>query len=490
MSASSNFVAEIETRAVAGGWLSSPAYRTAERDHSYADLFERTARTAHALRGYGIGAGDRVCLILPETIDLVTVFLATLRIGAIAVPLNGNATIEQLADGTLRSGASVVVRHREFEVPDGCVALWPEQLAGERADTEIAAVTDDTPAFSVFTSGTTGPAKLVTHTHGDIRHFDNGVGNALGIARGEVCLSASGTYLAYGLGNAVFFPLLRGASTVLNGTDSRLVPAEALRLIERHSVDVFYAIPSYFATLLREPGADALKRLRIAVTAGEVLNTAVENNLLALLGSSLTGIFGTTEIGHAVAVNAGADYRPQKVGRVIGPYAVRVVDRQSGQPIDAGEIGSLEVLGPTISLGAKDASVPPVRLAGQWYATGDIARLDDDGYLQLFGRADDVETVAGRDVYPAEVESVLLESPAVREAAVCTVGGPDGERRLRAYVVRADDAVSELELERRLLAAAAKALAPHKVPREVRYLDALPYILGGKLSRRDVRQLG
>ncbi|MCM6779058.1 AMP-binding protein [Nocardia sp. CDC159] len=490
MSDRSNFVAEITARAAERDWLSNPAYRTDEHSYSYAEVLRLAAETATALRHSGIGPGDRVCIVLPETIDLIAVFLAALRIGAVAVPINGNADPELLTDAVRRSGAKLVVRHREFTVPDGCIALWPDQLRGAAADPDIAVVTAETPAFAVFTSGTTGPAKLVVHTHGDIRHFDEGVGNALGIAAGEVCLSASGTYLAYGLGNAVFFPLLRGASTVLNGTDSRLVPAEALRLIEQHAVDVFYAIPSYFTSLLREPGVDSLKRLRLAVTAGEVLNKSVEEALITLLGSSLTGIFGTTEIGHAVAVNAGADYRRQKVGRVIGPYAVRIVDRVTGEPIPTGRIGSLEVHGPTITLGAKEATAAPVRLAGQWYATGDVALLDEDGYLQLFGRADDVETVAGQDVYPAEVESVLLESPAVREAAVCTVTGPDGERRLRAYVVRNDTAVSELELERRLLAAAAKALAPHKVPREVRYLDALPYILGGKLSRRDVRLLG
>ncbi|WP_067699740.1 class I adenylate-forming enzyme family protein [Nocardia jejuensis] len=491
MSSQRNFVAEIEARAATGGWLDRPAYQSGGETHSYRELFRRTAEVSGALRRRGIGPGDRIALVLPEDVEQIVLFLAALRVGAVAVPFSGILTAAEASTTVQRIRPALVVRRREFEVPAGTAALSPEELRAEASDdTGIEQVDADAPSFAVFTSGSTGPAKLATHTHGDIFVFDEVAGAAIGITAEDVTLSASSLHLAYGLGNTIFFPLLRGGSVVLKDTYDRLDHQLALDLIDRYSVSVFYSIPTYFGELLREENAGALGRLRLLVTAGEVLNATLEKQLIEVVGAGLTGIFGTTEIGHAVTVNGGANYRPQKVGQVIAPYQVRVVDRTTGAVLEPGRIGAIEIKGPTISLGNREPADPVIRLVEEWYGTGDVAVLDEDGYVQLFGRLDDVETVRGLDVFPAEVESVILENPAIREAAVATVAAPDGERRVWAYVVREPAPISDVELADLVIKAVAEQLEEHKVPHGVRFVTELPYVYGGKLSRREVRALG
>lgn len=189
-----NFVAEIEARALSEGWLENPAYRAGEQIVSYEELFRISSEVGAAYLRHGVSPGDRICIVLPETIDLVTAFLGALRIGAIAVPINGSSEEDVLVSAVRRADASLVVRHREFDVPDGCAAVSLAELRGSVAgDSDIAEVTAEGPAFTVFTSGTTGPAKLCTHTHGDIYHFNDGVGaDESGSAVSELVFAAGG----------------------------------------------------------------------------------------------------------------------------------------------------------------------------------------------------------------------------------------------------------------------------------------------------------
>jgi fatty acid CoA ligase FadD22 len=197
--------------------------------------------------------------------------------------------------------------------------------------------------------------------------------------------------------------------------------------------------------------------------------------------------FGTSEIGQAALANDPARIMPYSLGCVLPPYRVQVID-DSGEPIQDGEIGWLQICGPTIGPGVRRGSLPPHRLApDEWFTTGDAARVLD-GVVWLHGRWDDTEIVAGANVHPVEVEDLITAIAGVREAAVCAVRRTNGVTSLRAYVVAERNEVSHSELAASIRAAAQASLTWYKVPEDVKFVDALPRNGTGKILRRTLRE--
>ncbi|MFG2924718.1 class I adenylate-forming enzyme family protein [Streptomyces sp. NPDC048305] len=484
-----NLVAHLESLARAGGWLDDTAYIEDAEHLTYRRLFDAGAGTASALAGLGVRPGDRVLLALPDGIDFVTAFLGVLRLGAVAIPVNTLFHESELRRSEKIAEPVLVVCRDEARQTFTGKAVTPLDLRTHIGGPRPAPhpVEPGAIAFAAFTSGTTGAPKLCFHAHGDAAVFDRAIGSALRITRDDVCYSVSRMYFAYGLGNSILLPLQRGARTVL--TAERADEHTALTTLAAHHVTVFYGQPSFYARLLSHPDHHRLRTLRAAAVAGELLPHPVEDALRALLGDRLLNICGTTEIGHAVLANGPEAPRPGTVGRVLDPYRVRVVD-DTGTPLPAGTEGRLQIAGPTIGDGVRRGSAPPIRLTPEeWYATGDAALIDDDGYVSLLGRLDDIEIVAGANVHPAEVEDRLGRDPRVREIVVCSVSRASRVTSLRAYVA-AEDGADQEELRTSLLATAARELTWYKVPEDVVFVTTLPRNPTGKLLRRALRASG
>lgn len=481
-----NLVERLASAARAHGWLDRPAYLVGEQTYRFADVYAGAGAAAAVLAGRGLGVGNRVLLALPDGIELVWALLGALRAGVVAVPVNSELHPDELRRaGELAEPDAVVCEAglaEYFPYP----VIAPDELRSD-AGTPPPYVDGppDLTGFALFTSGTTGDPRLVSHTHADPDVFNQAIGSVVGVSPDDVCFSVSRMYFAYGLGNSVFFPLLGGGTTVLNR--ERASEEDALRLIREHGVTVFYGQPSFYARLLGHPDHAVLGTLRLAICAGEVLPDALERRLRRLLGERLLNVFGTTEIGHALVANAPGNSREFTVGRILAPYRMQIVD-DAGVPVPPGIEGRLQVAGPTITLGAARGSDPPRRTGESWYATGDAATVDDGGFVRIHGRVDDIEIVAGANVHPTEIEDLLMRHPAVREAAVCSARRGPGVTALRAFVVLKTGG-GDAEVRAELLASAKEALTWYKVPEDVVFVPELPRTPTGKLRRREVRAM-
>jgi acyl-coenzyme A synthetase/AMP-(fatty) acid ligase len=484
----------MEDLAARRGWLDERAYvvRTAAQafeTHTFAEVYTGARAATAVLVAHGVRPGDRVLLALPDGIGFVRAFLAILAVGAVAVPVNPMLPARDLLPMLERADPAVVVCGPALAAAArGATTLEPGELAGDPADAPPVAVrVPEDPAYALFTSGTTGTPKLCFHTHADPLVYDQAFGKpVLGLSPGTVTLSVSKSFFAYGLGNSVLYPLLNGATAVLE--PAQPTEESVLFAVDRFGVDVLFAVPSVYARLLAHPSAGALRGVRIAVCAGEMLPKAVEEGVAALGGPVLLNGLGSTEVGQTFTSNAVGAHKPGTVGRVLPPYRVRIVD-DAGDEVPPGDEGRLQVQGPTVSVGCASARERRPRHMDEWHPTGDAATLDEDAFLRIVGRLDDLEIIGGVNVHPAEVEELLIKQPDVSDVAVCAVADAQGVSRLVAYVVPTP-AGSDDSLKRRLIAGLRGKVAPQKVPRTVLFVPELPRTPTGKLRRRALREAG
>ncbi|MGW2213008.1 class I adenylate-forming enzyme family protein [Streptomyces sp. NPDC001781] len=485
-----NFVQRLEETALSRGWLERPAYHVDDSVYRFEDVYAGGARAAAAFVSRGLGRGDRILIALPDGIEFVWAFLGALRIGAVAVPVNSMFHPEEMRRAALVAEPAAVVAEAAFADRFTAPVLTPDALDSDAVAPPCALVSEDAPAFAAFTSGTTGGPKLCFHTHGDPEVLVRAAGGAVGVSAADVSYSVPRMNFAYGLGNSLFFPLLTGGATVL--TPRRLAPGDALSVLEKHGVSVFYTQPTFFAHMLGHPDAGrVLGGLRVAVVAGEVLHESLEQKLRDVLGPRLLNVYGTTEIGHAVLANGPDRVKEFTLGRVLAPYRLRIVD-EAGRPVPAGVEGRVEVSGPTIGLPVPRGGDTPVRLGTDaWFTTSDAATMDAEGFVRIYGRLDDVEIVAGINVHPSETEDRLTAHPAVEEAAVCAVRRGTGVSVLHAYAVLRDamDGPAAQALRAELLDACRASLTWYKVPQDITFVAGLPRNPTGKLLRRTLRVL-
>lgn len=482
-----NLAATIEATARAEGWGARTAFLVDATVVSHDEVHDGGARAAAVLADRGIGCGDVVLIALPDGLQFVWSFLGAVRLGALAVPVNPELTTDDHRRLGQDSGAGVVVCSDELRTRFGAGAtvVTATELTGAlavAAPHPAVAVCAGAPAYAQYTSGTTGEPKAAVHRHGDPLVYRQAFAEgAIAVHADDVLHSVSKMYFAYGLGNSLFFPLLCGATAVLS--PSRPRPTETAALVERHRVSVLFAVPTFYAHLVRECApAGAFGSVRVAVSAGERLPTGLAAKTADLLGCAVLDGLGSTEVGQTFVSNTVATVRPGTVGRALPPYELAVGTRD-GARLPPGEVGALWVRGPTVLLGYLGRPDVPSTDDEGWLRTEDLAAIDTDGFVHLHGRADDMEMVGGISVAPAEIEDLLAGHPAVAEVAVAAVADADGASRLRAFVVPAiarsgDDVVAD-----ELIALARAHLAPFKVPRSVSFLDGLPRTPTGKLRR-------
>lgn len=501
-----NLAVAAEDRSLERGWSSRAALTVGDRTYSHREVHEGAARAGSVLTGIGVRRGDAVLLALADGVELAWAFMGAVRVGAIAVPVNPLLPSDDHRYLAKDCRAVAVVCDDDlilhFETCDR--VLTSSGLASSLAtsDPMPAATVDPTdPAYAQYTSGTTGVPRAAVHRHGDplvyARAFAEG---AVAMTPDDVLLSISKMYFAYGLGNSLFFPLLTGARAVLHPGRPR--PQDVADLVAHHRSTVLFAVPTFYANLLSQHSApSSFRSLRVAVSAGERLTPGVAERTTRLLGCPVLDSLGSTEVGQAFAGGtlrasgtseeaSQTEVRPGTLGRVLPPYEISVRD-DAGRDRRAGKVGMLWVRGPTVLLeylGQPKAT--SAAFDGEWLCTGDLASIDDDGFLCHHGRADDMEMVGGITVAPHEIEDLLGRHHAVSEVAVVAVTDEAGASRLEAFVVTSPGVTGDEQLAGELRQDVREQLAPFKVPRSVRFVDALPRTPTGKLRRFALRSGG
>ncbi|GAB2835164.1 AMP-binding protein [Lentzea nigeriaca] len=460
------------------GWSSRPAYLIGDEVWRHGQIHDLAARAAKVLHDRGIRPDDHVLLAAPDGPAWVVAFLAIARLGAVAVLANPELTAADhhllLAD--CDASACVTDAALEERFPNWIDVDHLLDQAWTTAPGPAADVAPTSPLYVQYTSGTTGQPKGVVHAHKDLALYGTSVGrDVLRIGIGDVALSVSKMFWAYGFGNALVFPLHSGSSAVL--TPHRPCAEEIAELTVRHRVNLLYSVPSSYAAL----ASTKLTSLRAAVSAGEPMPEPLGALLRDELGIEVLDQIGSTEAGHAFCANGIGDNTPGTLGRPVPGWEVQVRDEQ-GFPVDEGE---LWVRGPTLfSHYLNQPGLTGSTLVDGWLTTHDRVRQNHDGTLSHLGRTDDMEMVGGISLSPLEIERVLAAHPLVREAAVAAVLDQHDASRLRAFVVPAQDTPG---LEDELITWTRSRLPSFKVPRTVRLVPQLPRTATGKLRRHVVR---
>jgi len=470
--------------------------------YSYGDLNERVNRFANLLRARDVSSGQRVLLCLDDSVDFPVCFLGALRAGVIPVPLNTLLTAKDYAyivadseaTGIVVSAPLAAIWARVLEAAPA-LALWvaggtDRQTSLARAlqqstTVELTAPTRrDDIAFWLYTSGTTGNPKGVMHRHGDLEFTATSYArHILEIARDDVVFSAAKLFFAYGLGNALTFPMSVGATAVLRA--GRPAPALIKTVFEQHRPTIFGGVPTLYAMLLASSTLPPRDRLRLCISAGEALPEIILQRWRDVMGMDILDGIGTTEMLHIFISNRIGQVAAGSSGRCVPGYRVRLVG-DDGAPAGDGEIGNLEVRGASAAVGYwKLPELSRATFGSGWVRTGDKCLRRPSGELVYHGRRDDLLKVGGIYVSPLEVENALLAHPAVVEAAV--VGAPDSDRltKPKAFVVVKIEPSAQLAEE--LIMHVRLRLADYKRPRWVEFVDELPKTATGKIQRFKLR---
>jgi long-chain acyl-CoA synthetase len=481
------------------------------RPTTYGELTRQIAAMRSGLVAAGLGRGDRVVLVCANTRHFVVGYFAVLGIGGIAVPLNPSSPSAELAREISSVGAvaalvgpsgrpafdaidpglvptlrmAVVVEEASGGGPFD-VVLFDDLVAPEtrREPVPITPAADDDLAVLMFTSGTAGAPRAARLTHGNlIANIEQVQSSTDPVRADDVVYGVLPLSHIFGLNVMLAASLSAGASIILV---QRFDPATFVDTVVERAVTVVPGAPPLWSTLAHQPDVpvEAFAGVRRALTGAARMPVEDMARLSERFGLVLAEGYGLTEASPVVTSSVGIPVRPGSVGKVLDGVEVRIVD-EHGDDVLVGDAGEVYVRGPNVFHGYDDDPEATGRVldADGWLHTGDIATADEDGYLYLVDRAKDLVIVSGFNVYPAEVEEVLLSHPAIAEAGVVGVPHPHTGEAVKAYVVPApgfevdEDAVIDYCLDH---------LARYKCPSKLLVVDELPRNLNGKLLRREL----
>jgi len=473
---------------------------------TYGELHERVVRTAAGLRGLGLQPEQRVLMFMSDSPEFVVVYLAAMRIGAVPVPVSTMSRADGLAELLRDSRARLLAVSPEFadlaavaaaSAPElrGILAAGPvsttvpvhplDELSGS-GDDDVYETDADSPAFWLYTSGTTGTPKAAMHRHGAIEVVCETYGRqVLQIRRDDRCLSAAKAFFAYGLGNSLLFPLSAAAAAVLEPAPSR--PDALVERAKEYGATLFFAGPTFFANMLRsQQPADALAGVRTAVSAGEALPASLYQRWTGHFGVDILDGIGMTEMLHIFLSNRPGEVRAGTTGVAVPGYDLRVLG-DDGREVDPGVPGTLFVRGESTATGywsRYEASRQVFQ--GEWLRTGDTYVRGEDGYYTCLGRTGDMLKASGIWVAPAEVEERLLAHDAVAQAVVVAATDADGLEKPVAYVVLREGGEAT---EDELIQFCRAGLPSVKRPRKILFVDGYPTTATGKIRRVELRRM-
>jgi acetyl-CoA synthetase len=492
--------------------LSVDAVGDVVAEQSAADLARASRETARALLDLGVGKGDHVFVMLPRIPEWYAALLGAMRIGAIPMPGPNLLTAKDIAYRLERTGATAaIVDEAGTSKVDAAVPSLPTRICVGAAPAgwvslaeRCRAVGDgrtpeqptgrDDPLLLYFTSGTVSYPKMVQQPHsyalghvGTARFWQD-------LRPGDLHWTITDTGWAKAAWGGLFGQMHERAA-ILNAALGRPDPGTIFGILARHRVTSFCAPPTLYRRLVQADlsGYD-LSALRHCTSAGEPLNPEVIREWQQRTGGlTIYDGYGQTETTCLVANYRAMEVRPGAMGRPVPGYDVTVVS-DDGRPLPPGQVGNIVVrYEPDHPVGLfhgyhNDPQASAEAFRSPFYFTGDKAAMDEDGYFWFEGRDDDVITSSAYRIGPFEVESVLIEHPAVMEAAVVGKDDPERTQIVTALCILSPGYAGSPELARELQDYVKQGTAPYKYPREIRFVDELPKTISGKIRRSELRR--
>ncbi len=448
----------------------------------FSHLFARSLGLSGAMLDRGVRRGDVVMILVGSRIEWVVSMLACFRMGAIALPLNPQLSEHDLAYRVAATNPALAIGEADYlaGLPDGIPAfdledldrIFDEDLA-QATPAKVASLALDDPALIVFTSGTTAEPKGVVHSQRYLMGQAVQAQHWVGAEPDDLCWCTAAPGWSKSSRNSFIAPWLRGAKSLL--VEGRFDPTTRMDIVRQQEVNVLCQAPTEYRILAKRTTLSPAPSLRRMVSAGEALNPEVIGAFREATGLEIADGYGQTETGAVTGMRPGEAVagREGSMGRPLPGIETRIVE---------GELQVMAATSPTFFHSYIDGS----RFEGEWWATGDLVREDDEGYLFHEGRNDDVISSAGYRIGPVEVESALLSHPAVAEAAA--IASPDPERGsvVKAVVVLRDRHGDEA-LAAELQEHCRRETAPYKYPRLIEFTDELPKTASGKIRRAELR---
>lgn len=490
---------------VDAGFADTPALIFEENTWTYKELMHRANRIANVLvEDYNFIPGERVLIRSGNHPMLIASWLAVLKAGGVAITTMPVLRERELVYMIGKAKVRLAISHNDLAddidkaqnaAPDLEHILY---FGADRADTlekamegksnnfdNIDTAADD-PAIIGFTSGSTGTPKGTLHFHRDIlAAADCFIGHVVKIQPGDIVCGSPQIAFLYGLCAFIADTFRFGATAVLL---ERGTPEAVLQTIEKHKATICFSTPSGYKLMLDKARDYDLSSLRECVGGGEPLLPAIFNEWKEITGVEMINGLGISELLHIFISASGDEIKPGAIGKAVPGFEVRVVDKNF-KDVRPGETGLMIVKGPNGCRYLDDLEKQKAYIQEGWNKSGDLCRIDEDGYFYYEARTDDMILTGGYNVSGLEVEAVLLEHPKVREAAV--VGTPDKDRGqiVKAFIILKekgqfdDDSVTELQ------DFVKSQISAFKYPRAVEFVDELPLTATGKIQRGALRQI-
>jgi acetyl-CoA synthetase/medium-chain acyl-CoA synthetase len=484
------------------------------RELRFAAFRDSSNRLANALEAHGLAKGDRIFLMLPRVTAWWESILGVMKAGAVSMPGTSLLTPKDIAFRIQASGARAIITDADGAAKlDSVRAQCPTLtlcivVGGPREgwidyDALLAAAPPERarlptpsgdPCMLYFTSGTVGNPKMVLHTHASypIGHRTTGK-YWLDLRPDDLHWNLSDTGWGKAAWSSLFGPWNMGAALFVHDGRGKYTPRETLELLRDHPITTFCAAPTIYRLLVQEDlKAYRFAALRSCTGAGEPLNPEVIEVWREATGHTIRDGYGQTESALLCGNLPGDEVRPGSMGKAAPGFSIAVIDDE-GKPLPPRREGDLAVrVKPERPVGLfqeywRNPAATAAAFRGDWYLTGDRAYIDEDGYFWFVGRADDVIISAGYRIGPFEVESALIEHPAVAEAAVVAKPDPARGAIVKAYVVLISSATPSPELAAELQEFVKQNTAPYKYPREIAFVSDLPKTVSGKIRRVELR---
>lgn len=479
-----------------------PALLFENANYTYRQLNETSNRIANGLAGLGIVRGDRVALFLPNIPAFLTAYYAIHKLGAVAVPMNAKLKADevrfilndsrakavftteslraQIAEGEAPALQNILIAEGQAE--DGTLALdtLVAQASPLAQTVEMAA---DDLAEILYTSGTTGFPKGATHAHGNLLFNAQATVLTFRMQPEDVVLLFLAASHNFGL-HTILTPCVEACATLVLQREFEV--EAATQAVARHRVGIFFGVPTIFTLLLEKADPERMRSVRFYLSAAANLPLEISRRWQEKFGTAIGEGYGLTEC-FLVTYNHYLHYRPGSIGSPFVGVALAVVDEKD-QPVATGALGEVVIKGPNVMPGywqRPEATAEAIR--DGWFHTGDIGRVDEDGYFYIVDRVKDMVNVGGLKVYPSEVENVLYTHPAIREAAVYGVADSVLGEQVRAAVVLAPGAANEALTADAIIAFCRQHLADYKTPSVVDLVADLPKSPTGKILKRILR---
>lgn len=463
----------------------------------YAALDQTSKLVAGLLQSKGVKAGDRVGIMLPNVPHFPMVYFGILRLGARVVPMNVLLTAREVKHYLSNSGAKVVVAWEDFapaavEAAEGTdtevIQVNPtnvgDLIAGIEPFDEVAEVEADDTAVILYTSGTTGTPKGAELTHANIRSNVEAIHRLFDPSEEDVFFGGLPLFHVFGQTVAMNGAFAIGAELTLL---PRFDPSKALEIIQRDKVSVFMGVPTMYAAMLQAPNRSEydISSLRLCVSGGAALPVEIIRAFESEFNTPILEGYGLSETSPVASFGrVDMERKPGTIGTPIDGVEMRIVG-EDGNVLGVGDIGELQIKGPNVMKGyweMEEATAKAIDADG-WFASGDMATVDEDGYYSIVDRKKEMILRGGYNVYPREVEEVLYEHPAIAEAAVMGIPHDElGEEIVAIIAFKEGESASEDEVREHAKA----GVAAYKYPRHVLIVDELPKGPTGKILKREI----